>query len=193
MDRCYFGCIRVLTRKRMGAVLFMWHVRRLEIPPRLKYKCTAPLVTRTGSLKKIECGSSGSRVVVGYACLLLSSAFGWKKLVVLANSTPVATWTLSSWRDFRNKFHGFSTLFVAYNVCSVVFCLCLFVLSRLIVFVLYFVNACTFYVWDFSWSFVTHFFYHTIVNLCLYYTVCNVVTEANGIVFKFYGRRKYCN
>ena len=74
MDRCYFGCIRVLTGKRMGAVLFMWHARRLEMPPRLKYKCPALLVTRTGSQKKFACGSSGSRVVVGYACLLLSSA-----------------------------------------------------------------------------------------------------------------------
>ena len=91
-----------------------------------------------------------------------------KKLVVLANSTPVATWTLSSWRDFRNKFHGFSTVFVAYNVCSIVFCLCLFVLSRLIVFVLYFVNACTFYVWDFSWSFVTHFFIiPSLISVCI--------------------------
>ena len=122
MDRCYFGCIRVLTGKRMGAVLFMWHVRRLEIPPRLKYKCTAPLVTRTGSPKKFACGSSGSRVVVGYACLLLSSAFGWKKLVVLANSTPVATWTLSSWRDFRNKFHGISTVLYGYK--HFVLCVC---------------------------------------------------------------------
>ena len=92
----------------------------------------------------------------------------WKKLVILSNSTPVATWTLSSWRDFRNKFHGFSTVFVAYNVCSVVFCLCLFVLSRLIVFVLYFVNACTFYVWDFSWSFVTHFFIiPSLISVCI--------------------------
>ena len=119
----------------------------------------------------------------------------WKKLVILSNSTPVATWTLSSWRDFRNKFHGFSTVFVAYNVCSVVLCF-------LFVFVCFVAFDCVCSIFckclhvlclRFQLIVCYALFYHTIVNLCLYYTVCNVVTEANGIVFKFYGRRKYCN
>jgi len=42
----------------------------------------------------------------------------WKKLVILSNSTPVATWTLSSWKHFTNKFDGFPTVFVASNVCN---------------------------------------------------------------------------
>ena len=62
---------------------------------------------------------SNPYVVLGYACLLFLSVFGWKKLVVLANSTPVATWTLSSWRDFRNKFHGISTVLMVTKVCFV--------------------------------------------------------------------------
>ena len=45
-----------------------------------------------------------------------------KKLVVLANSTPVATWTLSSWRYFRNKFHGISTVLYGYK--HFVLCVC---------------------------------------------------------------------
>ena len=67
-------------------------------------------------------------------------------------------------------------LFVAFDCVCSIFCKCLHVLCL-----------------RFQLIFCYALFYHTIVNLCLYYTVCNVVTEANRIVFKFYGRRKYCN
>ena len=104
----------------VAAKAHTWRVQRLEMPPRLKYKCTVLRVTRIGSPKKIRLRQlSNPYVVLGYACLLFLSVFGWKKLVVLANSTPVATWTLSSWRDFRNKFHGISTVLMVTKVCFV--------------------------------------------------------------------------
>ena len=102
----------------VAAKAHTWRVQRLEMPPRLKYKCTVLRLTRIGSPKKIRLRQlSNPYVVLGYACLLFLSVFGWKKLVVLANSTPVATWTLSSRKDLRNIFDGVSTvLYVAYIV-----------------------------------------------------------------------------
>ena len=74
---------------------------------------------------KNACGG----VILSSGCWICLCVFGYlnshnyveEKLVFLRTSTPVGTWTLSSWRDFRNILHGVSTVFVV----SVFVILCL--------------------------------------------------------------------
>ena len=112
MDGCYFRCV---LRCWMA---HMWCVRRLKMPLRLKYKCTALLVTRTEVPKNFHL-----RQLINHVCfrsrLLLQSVFGWKKLVVLANSIPVATWTLSTWRDLMKIPRAFNRVCCLFVLCFV--------------------------------------------------------------------------
>ena len=97
-----------------------------------------------------------------------------KKLVVLANSTPVATWTLSSWRDFRKIPRAFNR--VCCFICFV-FCKCLWFHYALCLFLFLWFEASD----------------YTIFKLILYCLIYFVAVYKFEEMFKFCGFVKHPN
>ena len=89
-----------------------------------KYKWALEMQAETVLLKK---KTPAAGVVLSSDCWICSCVFDYlnshnyveKKLVLLRTSTPVATWTLSSWSDFRNNLHRVCYFSVWYFVVSV--------------------------------------------------------------------------